>query len=51
MRFLHQDEGYDVAIGQVARAVGVPRAQVEKDYFITHVLWALHASGQPGLCR
>lgn len=45
MRFLHEDEGYDVAVDQVARAVGVPRAQVEKDYFITHVLWALHVSG------
>lgn len=45
MRFLHEDEGYPVALDQVSRALGVPRAQVEKDYFITHVLWALQAAG------
>lgn len=45
MRFLHEDEGYPVALAQVAKNSGVPRAQVEKDYFVTHVLWALHDAG------
>jgi hypothetical protein len=45
VRFVHGDEGYVVALDQVARARGIPRAQVEKDYFVTHVLWALHATG------
>lgn len=38
MKFLHDDEGYGVAVEQISRSLGVPRAQVEKDYFITHVL-------------
>lgn len=45
MRFLHDDEGYQVALDQVSRSKGIPRAQVEKDYFITHVLWALQTAG------
>lgn len=45
MKFLHDDEGYPVALDQVSRARGIPRAQVEKDYFVTHVLWALDAAG------
>lgn len=45
MRFLHEDEGYSAALDQVFRKFGIPRAQIEKDYFITHVLWALQASG------
>jgi len=45
VRFLHEDEGYPAALDQVFRKLGIPRAQIEKDYFITHVLWALQASG------
>lgn len=45
MKFLHEDDGYPAALDQAFRKLGIPRAQIEKDYFITHVLWALHASG------
>ena len=45
MKFLHEDEAYPIALDQVSRALGIPRAQIEKDYFITHALWALHAAG------
>jgi len=45
VKFLHEDEGYPAALDQVFRKLGIPRAQIEKDYFITHVLWALQASG------
>ena len=41
--FLHDDPGDPAALGRVAEALLVPRAQVEKDYFITPVLWALQA--------
>ena len=45
MSFVHEQSGFDQFIRQVSETVGVARAQVEKDYWITHVLWALHASG------
>ncbi len=45
MSFVHEQSGFDQFIRQVSESVGVARAQVEKDYWITHVLWALHASG------
>ena len=45
MRFAHEQPGFDAFLTEVARQQGLPRSQVEKDYWITHILWALHASG------
>jgi predicted nucleotidyltransferase component of viral defense system len=45
MSFVHDDADFDALLQIVAgkRAIGV--ALVEKDYWVTHTLWALHAQG------
>ena len=45
MSFVHDDPEFDALLQIVAakRRLGV--ALVEKDYWVTHTLWALHAQG------
>lgn len=45
MNFVHQVDGFDVLVTQAADHTGIGRALVEKDYWITHSLWALHERG------
>ena len=42
MKFLHADPEFPQLLLIVAEARGLPPAFVEKDYWVTHTLWALH---------
>ncbi|MFM7201544.1 MAG: nucleotidyl transferase AbiEii/AbiGii toxin family protein [Myxococcota bacterium] len=42
MRFIHEDVEFSDLLRIVARDTGLSPALVEKDYWITHTLWALH---------
>lgn len=44
-RFLHQHRQFPSLLEIVAEQVGVSAALVEKDYWVTHVLWALQSLG------
>ena len=43
--FVHQDPDFGELIRIVAREVGIGAALVEKDYWVTHCMWALHQTG------
>jgi len=43
--FIHQDPDWPDLLGIVARAAGQQVAMVEKDYWVTHTLWALYQQG------
>jgi hypothetical protein len=43
--FVHDDPEFDQLLGVTARARGVSVAMVEKDYWVTHSLWALQNQG------
>lgn len=43
--YVHQDPDWPDLLGIVAEAVGQQVAMVEKDYWVTHTLWALHQQG------
>ena len=45
MSFVHDDRAFASLLTQVADATRVAPALVEKDYWITHALWALHETG------
>jgi hypothetical protein len=45
MNFVHDDADFAQLVGIVARDTGVAAALVEKDYWVTHCLWALHETG------
>jgi hypothetical protein len=45
MSFVHDDPAFASLLTQVADATKVAPALVEKDYWITHALWALHETG------
>ncbi len=45
MKFVHEDPEFAVLLTQTADTTGIGRALVEKDYWITHALWALHECG------
>lgn len=45
MKFVHEDPEWSDLLGIVATATGKQVAFVEKDYWVTHALWALHAQG------
>jgi hypothetical protein len=45
MKFVHDDRDFAQLLGIVARGAGVAAALVEKDYWVTHCLWALQKSG------
>lgn len=43
--FAHEDPAFDDLLRVAAHAHGQSLAIVEKDYWVTHTLWALQASG------
>lgn len=45
MSFVHEDPEFDDLLQIVATDRGLTRGLVEKDYWVTHSLWALHAAG------
>lgn len=45
MTFIHEDPDFNDLLGIVAERRGLPVALVEKDYWVVHVLWALHSQG------
>ena len=45
MTFVHDDADFDALLQIVAQTRGLGVALVEKDYWVTHTLWALHAQG------
>lgn len=45
MSFVHDDPEFDQLLQMVASRRGLGVALVEKDYWVTHTLWALHAQG------
>lgn len=42
MSFVHDDPEFTALLTQVSAETGIAAALVEKDYWITHSLWALH---------
>lgn len=45
MRFVHDDPGFPDLLRIVAAPRGLPPGFVEKDYWVTHTLWAMQAQG------
>ncbi len=45
MSFLHDDPEFADLLRIVARDRGLAASLVEKDYWVTHALWALHETG------
>jgi hypothetical protein len=45
VRFVHEDPEFDELLRIVAAQRGLGIALVEKDYWVTHTLWALHHQG------
>ena len=45
MRFVHNDPNFGQIVATVGEKLDINPGQIEKDYWITHVLWALHAVG------
>ncbi len=45
MTFVHDDADFDALLQIVGEKRGLGVALVEKDYWVTHTLWALHAQG------
>ena len=42
MSFVHEDREFEQLLAIVARDTGISEALIEKDYWVTHTLWALH---------
>lgn len=45
MTFIHDDSDFPVLLTLVAEETRIEPALVEKDYWVTHCLWALHRTG------
>ena len=45
MTFVHDDADFARLLAIASRETGVAAALVEKDYWVTHCLWALHETG------
>ncbi|NOY91778.1 MAG: nucleotidyl transferase AbiEii/AbiGii toxin family protein [Deltaproteobacteria bacterium] len=45
MNFIHEDSEFQQLLGIVARETRIAAALIEKDYWVTHTLWALHQTG------
>lgn len=45
MNFIHEDPEFDDLLQIVAEARKLSKGLIEKDYWVTHTLWALHAAG------
>jgi hypothetical protein len=45
MTLVHRDTEFAQLVQIVARSTGIAAALIEKDYWVTHTLWAIHQSG------
>lgn len=45
MSFVHDEPDFGALVRTVAGEVGISAALVEKDYWVTHALWAIHRQG------
>lgn len=45
MKFPHDDPDFGQIVSALAERLDIQPGQIEKDYWITHVLWALNAAG------
>jgi nucleotidyltransferase AbiEii toxin of type IV toxin-antitoxin system len=45
MSFAHEDPEFQQLLAIVARDTGIAEALIEKDYWVTHAMWALHETG------
>jgi hypothetical protein len=45
MNFVHEDPEFGQLVQIVARTTGIAAALIEKDYWVTHTMWALHQTG------
>ena len=45
MTFIHQDPEFSQLVQIVSRSTGIAAALIEKDYWVTHTLWAIHQTG------
>ncbi len=45
MSFVHEHADFQQLLGIVARETGIAAVLVEKDYWVTHILWGLHETG------
>ncbi len=45
MAFIHEDRDFDDLLRIVAERHGLTTGLVEKDYWVTHVLWSIHDQG------
>jgi Nucleotidyl transferase AbiEii toxin, Type IV TA system len=45
MSFVHEDPEFTQLLAIVSRETGISEALIEKDYWVTHTLWALHETG------
>ena len=45
MTFVHQDAEFRQLVQIVSRSTGIAAALIEKDYWVTHTLWAIHQTG------
>lgn len=45
MSFVHEDTDFQQLLRIVARETGIAAALIEKDYWVTHALWAVHETG------
>lgn len=43
--FIHDDAEFKQLLEIVSRATGIAESLIEKDYWVTHTLWALHETG------
>lgn len=45
MNYIHDDRDFPQLLTLVAEETHIATALVEKDYWVTHCLWALHQTG------
>lgn len=45
MTFIHDDRDFPALLNLVAEGTGIGAELVEKDYWVTHCMWALHRTG------
>ena len=45
MDFIHKDRDFDELLRILAQQHGLPIGLIEKDYWVTHALWAIHHQG------
>jgi hypothetical protein len=51
MTFVHDDADFDALLQIVSQNNRLGVGLVEKDYWVTHTLWALHAQGLRGVVQ